>query len=266
MLFDEFLKEVAPSFGLQWRPFNRRGIKRKVEQRIAEAGLSYFDEYLVRVRQDPQEQDRLAKILTVTISRFFRDREVFHTIETFLIPPILQNRGESDFRIWSIGCASGEEPYSLAILWREKFEKVCPQIHFSILATDIDEALLERAKEGRYKRSSLLEVPEEILKNYFKMKNGLYVLHQTIRESVEFRRHDMLKDQPMDGMDMILCRNLAFTYFSKGSQIDMLKKIAESLREKGSLIVGKDEFLPLIYPAQFVPIFPTEKIYQKFTE
>jgi len=262
--FDEFLKEVAPLFGLQWRPFRKKGVKRKVERRIAEIGLSHFNAYLLRIKKDPEEKNYLSKILTVTISRFFRDREVFDTIGSFILPGILRKKNREDLQIWSIGCASGEEPYSISLLWKEIFEKNWPHIHLSILATDIDENLLERAKEGRYRESSLKEVPGKIIGSYFKNDNGFYVLDQTIRKSVNFKKHDIIHEEPFSGMDMVFCRNLAFTYFSKERQIDVSKKVALSLEEKGYLVIGEDESLPLTYPTLFVPIFPTEKIYQKF--
>jgi chemotaxis methyl-accepting protein methylase len=266
MGFDEFLKGTAPLFGLQHRPFKRRGVKRKIEQRIVEVGLSNFEDYLLRVQKDPEEQSHLSKILTVTISRFFRDKEVFDTLEHSIIPTIINNKKENDkFRIWSIGCASGEEPYSLLLLWKEKFEKVYPQIHLSILATDINEKLLERAKEGKYKKTSLKEIPEEVLRRFFKIGNGFYILDQSLREGVEFRRHDIIHEEPFLGMDIVFCRNLTFTYFSKESQMSVLKKIVGSLNEEGYLIIGKDESLPPTYPTLFVPIFPTERIYKKFT-
>ncbi len=264
MGFDEFLKEVASLLGLQWRPFQRRGIRRKIERRIVEIGLSHFDDYLFNVQKDPEERTHLAKILTITISRFFRDKKVFDTIRDSLIPMILKNKKEGNFNIWSIGCAGGEEPYSLALLWKRSFEKDWPQIHLSILATDIDENLLERAKEGEYKKSSLKEVPEEVLQSFFKADDDFYILEQAIRERVEFKRHDIIREEPFSEMDIVFCRNLAFTYFSKERQIEVLKKIAPSLKEKGYLVIGKDESLPLTYPTLFVPIFPTEKIYQKF--
>ena len=181
MGFEEFLKETALLLGLQWRPFQRRGIKRKVERRIVQIGLSQFEEYLFRIKKDPSEKLHLSKILTVTISRFFRDQEVFNTTETSLIPTILKQKREGDFNIWSIGSASGEEPYSLSILWKERFEKNWPQIHLSILATDIDENMLKRAEEGRYKKSSLREVPEKILQSFFEMDEDFYILDRNIR-------------------------------------------------------------------------------------
>jgi len=264
MEFDEFLKEATALLGLQWRPFHRKGIKRKVERRVADIGLSDFEEYLLKVKKDSEEQLFLSKILTVTISRFFRDKEVFHTLSQSIVPD-LPREDRRELRIWCIGCASGEEPYSLALLWEEKFEQTWPQVHLSILATDIDENLLERAKDGTYKNSSLKEVPEGIVENFFKKEGEFYILDQTIRESIEFKKHDILHEEPFLRMDIVLCRNLAFTYFSKGSQIEALRKIALSLKEKGYLVIGKDESLPLTYPTLFIPVFPDEKIYEKFS-
>jgi chemotaxis methyl-accepting protein methylase len=261
--FDEFLKEVVSPLGLNWRPFHRRGIKRKVERRIVESGLSNFEEYLQFLRKNLDEQRHLSKILAITISRFFRDREVFDTLTQSVIP-ILLKEDRKELKIWSIGCASGEEPYSLSFLWKERFEWSWPQVHLSILGTDIDEHMLNRAQAGKYKRSSLKEVPEEIFRKFFRAEENFYTVHEVIRKSVEFKRHDLIGEEPFWGMDIIFCRNLAFTYFSKESQIEVLKKIATSLREKGYLVIGKDESLPLTYPTQFVLIFATEKIYQKF--
>jgi chemotaxis protein methyltransferase CheR len=150
------------------------------------------------------------------------------------------------------------------MLWKERFEKRWSKINLSILATDNNETLLERAKEGKYKKSSLKEVPEEILQRFFKIENGFYVLDRSIQESVKFRRHDIIHEEPFSGMDIILCRNLAFTYCSKETQISILKKVYNSLMEMGYLIIGWDESLPLTYPTLFIPAYPQEKIYQKF--
>lgn len=265
MHFDEFLKEVAPCLGLQWRPFQRRGVKRKVERRIIEFGCSRFDEYLLKVQKDPEEKSHLSKILTVAISRFFRDKEVFDTLETSVLPAILKNGEKKGLNVWSIGCASGEEPYSLALLWKNSFERNWPQILFSVLATDIDERMLQRAEEGRYKKSSLRETPQTIFEIYFKKGDGFFILNPSVRKSVEFKRHDILSEDPFPGMDIIFCRNLAFTYFSKESQMEVLKKMFSSLKERGYLVTGRDESLPLVYPTLFVPIFPAQKIYQRFS-
>jgi chemotaxis methyl-accepting protein methylase len=265
MEFEQFVKETAPLLDLQWRRFKRGGIKRKVERRITELGLSRFEDYLLRMKNDPDEKSCLSQILTVTITRFFRDKEVFDTLENSVLPSMVGRKGAGDLKIWSIGCANGEEPYSLSMLWKERFEKNFPLIHFTILATDINENLLARAREGRYKKSSLKEVPDGIFRGFFEVGNEFYVLDRAVRESVEFKKHDIVHEESFFGMDIVFCRNLAFTYFSQSCQMNVLKKIAASLEEKGYLIIGKDESLPLTYPTVFVPIFPTEKIYQKFS-
>jgi chemotaxis methyl-accepting protein methylase len=264
MDFDEFLREAARLLGLQWRRFRRRGIKRKVEHRIVEIGVSNFEQYLFRVKNDPSERNHLSKILTVTISRFFRDREVFNVIGNAIFPVIIKSWNDDQLKIWSAGCASGEEPYSISILWKERFEKSWLRTRPFILATDIDEKLLQRAKEGRYRKSSLREVVPEIVRNYFKIDNSFYALDEAIRNSVEFRRHDIVHEEPLSEMDIVFCRNLAFTYFSKECQINVLKKIANILRKEGYLVIGKDESLPLTYPTLFVQVFQHERIYQKF--
>jgi chemotaxis protein methyltransferase CheR len=264
MDFESFIKEAAPLLDLQWRRFKRGGVKRKVERRIAELGLATFEDYLLKIGKDPEEKACLSQILTVTITRFFRDKKVFDILESSILSRVVGHKGGDDFKIWSIGCANGEEPYSLSVLWEEGLEKKFPQIHLNLLATDVNEKLLKRAREGRYKKSSLREIPERIVQRFFRIEDGFYILDRSIRESVEFKKHDILREEPFSGLDIIFCRNLAFTYFSKECQMSVLKKIAGSLKENGYLIIGKDESLPLIYPTLFVPIFPTEKIYQKF--
>lgn len=262
MDFDEFLREITPGLGLQWHPFQRRGIKRKIKRRMAQLGFSEFQDYAWQVKKDEGEKNYLIQILTVTISRFFRDFEVFKIIKESIFPVLLQ-RKEGEIKIWSIGCASGEEPYSLAILWKEEFEKRYPDIQLYILATDVDEKMIQRAREGKYKKSVLKEIPPEILEHYFRKENGDYRIDPVVQSYIELKQHDLLREEPFVEMDIIFCRNLAFTYFSRECKVETLKKISLSLKEKGYLVIGKDEYLPLTYPTLFTPIYPKEKIYQK---
>jgi chemotaxis methyl-accepting protein methylase len=262
MDFNQFLREACPLLGFQVRPFQKKGIRRRIEHRLVGLGLASFEAYSQRIKENPQERNHLSKILTVTISRFFRDKEVFNAIETFIFPALLK-KNSRELKIWSIGCASGEEPYSLSLLWKARFEKDWPQSHFSVLATDIDESLLERAKEGRYKKSSLREVSQDILGKYFRAEGDVFLLGKRVGERVEFQRHDLLREEPFSGMDLVFCRNLAFTYFSKEIQVEILKKIFMCLKEEGYLVIGNDESIPLTYPTLFILAFPKQKIYQK---
>ena len=262
MEFDQFLKETSSLFGLHWRRFQRREIRRRIEHHLAELSLGSFEEYNQRIKEDPQERGHLFRILTVTISRFYRDQEVFNTIETSVFPALLK-QNTRELKMWSIGCASGEEPYSLCLLWKARFEKDWPQVHFSVLATDIDEGLLKRAKEGRYKKSSLREVPQDILGEYFRTEGDAFLLDKRVGSCVEFQKHDILREEPFSGMDLLFFRNLAFTYFSTEMQVEILKKIFMCLKEEGYLVIGNDESIPLTYPTLFTPVFPKWKIYQK---
>ena len=264
MDFEEFLRQVTPLLGLQARPLRRRGVRRRVERRLGEIGLSSLAAYLTRVKEEPAERTQLTALLTVTISRFFRDREVFDTLEGSVIPDLLRQKDSGEFKVWSVGCASGEEPYSFVLLWKVKFEKSRPGVSLLVLATDIDEAMLMRAKEGRYKKSSVREVPEGVVRDFFQLDGDQYTLNAAIRERVEFRRHDFLRDDPSADMDMIFCRNVAFTYFSKETQVKVLHKIFRSLGRTGYLVIGKDESLPLHFPTMFIPAFPGKGIYQRF--
>jgi chemotaxis protein methyltransferase CheR len=202
MDFEQFIKEAASLIDLQWRRFKRGGIKRKVERRVGELGLATFEDYLSIIKKDSEEKSYFSQILTVTITRFFRDERVFAILESSVIPVISHRKGAGDLKIWSIGCANGEEPYSVSMLWEEKFEKIFPQIHLVILATDINGNFLERAKEGSYKKSSLKEVPVEMARRFFRMENGFHILDRSIRETVEFKRHDIIHEEPFSGMDI----------------------------------------------------------------
>ena len=262
MEFDQFLKEASSLLGLQWRCFQRRGIRRRIEHRLVELGLASLEEYSQKIKENPQEKNHLSKILTVTISRFFRDKELFNTLETSLFPALLK-KNPRELKIWSIGCASGEEPYSLCLLWKARFEKDWPESHFSVLATEIDESLLERAREGRYKKSSLRDIPRDILGKYFKAEGDVFLLDKRAGEGVEFQTHDIHREEPFSGVDLVFCRNLAFTYFSKEIQVEILKKIFMCLKEAGYLVIGNDESIPLTYPTLFTLVFPKQKIYRK---
>ena len=262
MEFAQFLAEICLPRGLEWRRFKRRGIRRSIERRIVGLGLPSLEAYSLRIQKDPEEQKHLTQILTITISKFFRDREVFEKMETSLIPAML-TKNRRELRVWSVGCASGEEPYSLCLLWKARFEKDWPESHFSVLATEIDESLLERAREGRYKKSSLREVPRDIVGKYFKAEGDVFLLDKRAREGVEFQTHDIHREEPFSGVDLVFCRNLAFTYFSKEIQVEILKKIFMCLKEAGYLVIGNDESIPLTYPTLFTLVFPKQKIYQK---
>ncbi len=256
--FESFLAEVLPPIGLCPTGFNRRNIRRRVMRRMESHGIHDFRVYLSLLRRDRTELGIFRSTLTVTISRFFRNRRVFE----ILTHPILSSLAErkKPARAWSAGCASGEEPFTLRIIWEELAD---PKPPLFLLATDIDETCLHRAREGLYRKSSLREVPRSVADRYFLREGEQYRLREEMVRSVEFRKHDLSVDPPPGVFDLVLCRNAAFTYFDVPRRIAVSKAIASALAPGGFLVIGRTEKLPPPAEQWFTPAFPRDNIHRR---
>ena len=213
-----FLQWALPRLGRRWAGYRkvRRQVCRRVRQRVAQLGLEDFDAYRRHLEARPDEWEVLDGLMNVTISRFNRDRAVFEFLRDEVLEP--------GMRVWSAGCAGGEEPYTLALL--------CDGL--DILATDVDPAMLRRAEAGRYPDSALRELPDRDA-----FTEG--VLDPRVRRRVTFALHDIRDDPPPGPFDLVLCRNLAFTYFDETTQRALLRRLA---RVTTTLVVGAHERLP----------------------
>lgn len=249
--FDRFLKEVLPGLGLDWRRHRRRGVRRRVAERMRALGLRSLGEYQDLLARDLREKDRLKTLLGVTISRFFRDAHVFDYLADKVWPAW---EGRKRVVFFSAGCAGGEEPYSLAIHWQEKGP---PGVRAVILALDIDEDSLTRAREGFYTSASLKEVPEEVKARWFRPEGRGRRLIDDIKAMVCFYRGDLRLLGPPPGLDLALCRNLAYTYFSPQARHETTSALARALKPGGRLVVGAKEkiepngFFEAIYPCVY---------------
>jgi chemotaxis protein methyltransferase CheR len=224
----EFLQWALPRLGLRWPGFRkvRRQVCRRIGRRLAELGLPDAAAYRAYLESDTEEWSRLDALCRITISRFWRDAAVFESLRDEVLPalgPALSG--------WSAGCASGEEPYSLALAADEAGVTV------RVLATDVDPTLLERARNACYPSSSLRDLPATIRARAF--ENGC--LRPAYREPVEFLRHDLRADAPAGPFDLVLCRNVAFTYFAEPLQREVGHRLVRSLRPGGALVVGAHE-------------------------
>jgi chemotaxis methyl-accepting protein methylase len=234
MDFEEFLERVLPPLGLAPRPHRRRGVRRRLIRRMEALGLRDWADYAERVVSDPAERGGLPALLGVTISRFWRNRGLWEWLAGVL--PTLCREG---VRAWSCGCASGEEPYSLAMLWREH----CPH-RLGCLATDIDPVVLARAEAGLYPPGSLRELPAPLKAKYFSPERGGLRIGPEARRLVTFRRHDVLREPLPGRFDLIMCRNMAFTYFGPEARIEAARRLAAALTPGGLLVIGRKESLP----------------------
>ena len=259
-----FLQWALPQLDMHWPGFRkvRHQVCKRVRHRIVALGLNGFDAYRERLEGNAQEWEVLDQFCHITISRFFRDRGVFDCLRTGILPAIAERaRSERrDARCWSAGCASGEEPYSIRILWDIGLSCAGPMTEMSIVATDIDDALLARARDGCYGRTSLREVPPELIARAFKQLGSRFCLQEEHREGVIFMKQDLRSDAPPGPFDLILCRYLAFTYFAPSLQQKVLRAFAERVVSNGLLVVGSHESLT---DARFVSIAGMPHVFVK---
>lgn len=181
------------------------------------------------------------------ISRFYRDPSVFQLLENEVLPQLTQlalERKENELRCWSAGCAGGEEPYTLAIIWTQRFASKFPAIDFHVVATDVDPAAIQRAQHGCYHPSSLKELPAEWRTQAFFASGKEFCLKHEYRAQVNFMVQDIREAMPHGAFHLILCRNLVFTYFDESSQIKILRTLTSKILPGGGLIIGKLETLP----------------------
>ncbi len=215
-------------FDLGW--YKDRCIKRRIAIRVRACKLADAEEYLRLLEQDEEELDELLTTLSIHVSQFFRNPQTFELIGSVLSGLTVQG----SLKVWSVGCASGEEPYSLAILLAEQ-----GLAEVELLATDISEAVLQRARMGRYESTRLVNIPAEKRQKYFTQDGRWYIVKDRLRRQVEFRRHDVLTD-PYPKADLILCRNVLI-YFSRPEQERILGQFAVVLPPGGVLVLGKAE-------------------------
>lgn len=237
--FESFLTEALPMLGLSPSGCRRRVIRRRIVRRMEQLGFHEFDAYLRHLRSTPEECELLRPLLTVTISRFYRNRRTFDALGDRVLP-LLASGGET-VRAWSAGCASGEEAYTLRIVWEERG---LDPARLRVTATDIDGPSLARARAARYDPSSLREVPPEIAARHFRREQGKFRVSDPLRAGVTFFRHDLQREDPPGAFDLVLCRNTAFTYFDLPDRLRAAGRIASALSPGGFLVIGRTEALP----------------------
>jgi chemotaxis protein methyltransferase CheR len=241
-----FLQWALPRLGMRWPGFRKvhGQVCKRIRRRMAELGFSDFSDYRGHLEAQSEEWRVLDSFCRITISRFYRDRRVFELLEQRVLPTAAASAREGTVRCWSAGCASGEEPYTLAILWRLGVKKRFPNAGFQIIATDADEVMLERAERACYPTATLRELPEPYVEAAVARANDELCLRTAFRRYVQFERQDIREEMPDGPFDIILCRNLAFTYFDDVQQARVLTEMLERLQVGGHLVLGAHEDLP----------------------
>jgi len=259
------LQWALPRLGLRWPGFRRvrRQVCKRISRRMTEIGLPDAAAYRSRLEADPAEWSVLDACCWISISRFYRDRAVFEDLTRQILPNLARAaiaRGRRLLRAWSAGCASGEEPYSLRLAWDFAVAPALPDTHLHIVATDASAELLERARRAAYPVSALEELPATWRSRAFDGLDGAYRLRDEFRCGVEFHQQDIRKAMPGGPFDLILCRNLAFTYFELGLQRAIQQELVKRLALGGALLIGAHEAIP--EPVALAPSAETRGLYR----
>ena len=244
-----FLQAQLPSLGFKWDGYRkvRRTVCKRVARRLRELGLSELSAYEDLLERSPGERARLDTFCRIPISRFYRDRGVFDALATRLLPDLAKRSlktGRDELRCWSAGCASGEEVYSLRLIWDLELQERYPALRMAILATDADEVMLARAAAACYPRGSFKDAPKDWPARAFIGGKALLCLRPEFRHDILFSCQDIRAAQPQGPFDLVLCRNLVFTYFCESLQRRLLAAIAQRLAPGGLLVLGAHERLP----------------------
>ena len=234
---------------MRWRGLRRvrKQVCKRLARRLRELELDDLDAYRLHLVGHPDEWVVVQSLCRITISRFYRDRAVFDTLRDTALPDLgrlILARGGSTLRCWSAGCACGEEPYTLRLVWDLDVSREVPGVELEIVATDLDDHVLERARIACYPPGSLRELPPEWTAEAFEARGGSLCLRPRFRTGIQLARADIRGEMPDGTFDLILCRNLVFTYFDEALQARILELMLDRLAAGGLLIVGGHESLP----------------------
>jgi chemotaxis protein methyltransferase CheR len=243
-----FLQWALPRLERSWAGYRKvQGIVcKRLKRRLQQLGLDSLAVYRGHLETHPEEWAAFDSLLAIPISRFYRDRGVFACLESDVLPTLAQQALDQSRRTlvcWSAGCASGEEPYTLAIVWRRRLQAAFAQLRLEVVATDGDAALLDRARAGCYNPSSLKEMPPDLREAALEARGDLLCLRAPLDE-VEFVEQDLRRKMPDRLFDLILCRNVVLTYYAPPVQRQLLAGILARLRPGGALVVGIHESVP----------------------
>lgn len=243
-----FLQWALPRLAMRWPGFRRvRGqVCKRISRRIGELGLSGPSAYRDYLEHNPGEWTRLDGFCRITISRFYRDRALFEYLHDVTLPDLAGDAAEdgTPLRVWTAGCASGEEPYTLAILWHLSLTRRFPTVRLMIEATDADPVMLARARSAVFDWSSLRDLPREWVQMAFEKVGTQYRLLPPLRQNVNLREQDIRRDMPGGPFRLILCRNLLFTYYADEVQHRIVEEMLARLTTGGILVLGRRESLP----------------------
>jgi chemotaxis protein methyltransferase CheR len=261
---DDFIllkRFIEQTLGIHCSNYKEDYIKRRLLSRMRSTGSSSHDDYLRYLKANPPELENLRNALTINVTEFFRDNEVYDLMKKEIFPALFQQRKR--LRIWCAGCSTGEEPYSLAMILSDLIARN-PAISAQILATDIDKVVLGKAQEGIYTPKAMVKLSEaQIHRHFIRLPDGNFQAKPHLKELIRFRPHDLMSGVPVSRwLDLITCRNVTI-YFNEKQKDELAKLFHDALATGGFYIMGKTEYLGRQVEHLFISHNSIQKIFIK---
>lgn len=233
--YEYFKKEVYTLTKIDLNAYKEKQMKRRIDTLIAKHKVVGYDKFVAKLRDDKAVFDDFVNYLTINVSEFYRNPEQWKLMDEDVIPELIRKFGKN-LKVWSAACSTGDEPYSLVMA----LSRHIPLNQITIIATDIDKQVIEKAKTGLYNEKSIASVPDDLKKKYFTKVGPSYKIADEIKARVQFKQHNLLKDTYPDKCDLIVCRNVLI-YFTEEAKDEVFRKFNDSLKNEGILFIGSTE-------------------------
>lgn len=230
----QFEQWVLKEFNINLSAYKSNQLHRRINSLMSRVGVRTVDGYIALLKKDPVQRQKFLDFITINVSEFFRNPEIFEELKNKLKGELLKN--SSSLKIWSAACSIGAEPYSIAMY----LDDLSPNARHKIIATDIDSTILERAKKGEYVASEIKNVKKDYINKYFTVMDDKYSISPKIKNMVTFKKHDLILESYEKDFDLIVCRNVVI-YFNQDVKDVIYKKFSQSLKKGGLLFVGATE-------------------------
>jgi two-component system, chemotaxis family, CheB/CheR fusion protein len=260
--FEALLDYLQRNRGFDFTGYKHSTLMRRVKKRMQDVSVSNFTEYVDFLEVHPEEFPQLFNTILINVTAFYRDPESWNYLATEVVPKIIASKpAEDSIRVWSAGCASGEEPYTLALILCEALGAEAFRRRLKIYATDVDEEALNQARQASYDAHAMEAVPADLRERYFQPNGNRCVFNPDLRRCVIFGRHDIVQDAPISRLDLLVCRN-TLMYLNAETQARVLARFHFALAETGFLFLGRAELL-LTHGNLFRPVDMRHRIFAK---
>lgn len=233
--YEYFKKAVLDLTKIDLNAYKQNQMKRRIDALISKHKIVGYDNYVAALKTDKKLFEDFVNYLTINVSEFYRNPDQWLLIDKEVIPKLVHTFGKS-LKVWSAACSTGDEPYSLVMALSEHI----PLNQISILATDIDKQVIEKAKTGLYSEKSIVAVPDKLKAKYFTKIGSSYKIADEVKARVEFKEHNLLKDPYPTNCHLIVCRNVLI-YFTEEAKDDIFRKFQKALAPNGTLFIGSTE-------------------------